>query len=154
MEHMNNKLWKILKEMGISDHLTCLLRNLYAGQEATVRLIFFPTHHFSLPENPSIVYSLFMCYLFPLEVKLHESKNVVSLINQCVPISQEYSLAYSRPRMSPCYDSNSALVPGLHPRAKESKSSNTVRMFRILKRPFLTLHTSSTHFHSTDDPPS
>ena len=33
----NNKLWKILKEMGIPDHLTCLLRNLYAGQEATVR---------------------------------------------------------------------------------------------------------------------
>ena len=32
-----NKLWKILKEMGISDHLTCLLRNLYAGQEATIR---------------------------------------------------------------------------------------------------------------------
>ena len=31
------KLWKILKEMGIQDHLTCLLRNLYAGQEATVR---------------------------------------------------------------------------------------------------------------------
>ena len=33
----HNKLWKILKEMGISDHLTCFLRNLYAGQEATVR---------------------------------------------------------------------------------------------------------------------
>ena len=33
----NNKLWKILKEMEIPDHLTCLLRNLYAGQEATVR---------------------------------------------------------------------------------------------------------------------
>ena len=33
----HNKLWKILKEMGIADHLTCLLRNLYAGQEATVR---------------------------------------------------------------------------------------------------------------------
>ena len=33
----NNKLWKILKEMGIPDHLTCLLRNLYGGQEATVR---------------------------------------------------------------------------------------------------------------------
>ena len=33
----HNKLWKILKEVGISDHLTCLLRNLYAGQEATVR---------------------------------------------------------------------------------------------------------------------
>ena len=33
----HNKLWTILKEMGIPDHLTCLLRNLYAGQEATVR---------------------------------------------------------------------------------------------------------------------
>ena len=33
----HNKLWKILKEMGIPDHLTCLLRNLYAGQKATVR---------------------------------------------------------------------------------------------------------------------
>ena len=33
----HNKLWKILKEMGTQDHLTCLLRNLYAGQEATVR---------------------------------------------------------------------------------------------------------------------
>ena len=35
MDH--NKQWKILQEMGITDHLTCLLRNLYAGQEATVR---------------------------------------------------------------------------------------------------------------------
>ena len=34
----HNKLWKILKEMGIPDHLTCLLRNLYAGQEATVSM--------------------------------------------------------------------------------------------------------------------
>ena len=33
----HNKLWKILQEMGIPDHLTCLLRNLYTGQEATVR---------------------------------------------------------------------------------------------------------------------
>ena len=33
----HNKLWKILEEMGIPCHLTCLLRNLYAGQEATVR---------------------------------------------------------------------------------------------------------------------
>ena len=33
----HNKMWKILKDMGIPDHMTCLLRNLYAGQEATVR---------------------------------------------------------------------------------------------------------------------
>ena len=36
MDH--NKLWKILKEMGIPDHLTCFLRNLYAGQEAKLEL--------------------------------------------------------------------------------------------------------------------
>ena len=35
VESFHKKLWKILKEMGIPDHLTCLLRNLYAGQEAT-----------------------------------------------------------------------------------------------------------------------
>ena len=35
MDH--NKLWKILKEMGISEHIICLLRNLYAGQEATIK---------------------------------------------------------------------------------------------------------------------
>ena len=38
LDHVDpNKLWKILQEMGIPDHLTCLLRNLYAGEEATVR---------------------------------------------------------------------------------------------------------------------
>ena len=36
----HNKLWKILREMGMPDHLTCLLRNLYAGQEATVRTLY------------------------------------------------------------------------------------------------------------------
>ena len=42
----HNKLWKILKEMEIPDHLTCLLRNLYAGQEATVRTGHGPTDWF------------------------------------------------------------------------------------------------------------
>ena len=44
----HNKLWKILKEMGIPDHLTCLLRNLYAGQEATVRFGHGTTHWFQI----------------------------------------------------------------------------------------------------------
>ena len=44
----HNKLWKILKEMGIQDHLTCLLRNLYAGQEATVRTRHGPTDWFQI----------------------------------------------------------------------------------------------------------
>ena len=38
MDH--NKLWKVLKQIGISDHVTCLLRSLYAGQEATVRTLY------------------------------------------------------------------------------------------------------------------
>ena len=44
----HNKLWKILKEMGIADHLTCLLRNLYAGQEATVRTEHGTTDRFQI----------------------------------------------------------------------------------------------------------
>ena len=44
----HNKLWKILKEMGILNHLTCLLRNLYAGQETTVRIRHGPTDWFQI----------------------------------------------------------------------------------------------------------
>ena len=47
----HNKLWKILTEMGIPDHLTCLLRNLYAGQEATVRTGHGTTDWFQLEEG-------------------------------------------------------------------------------------------------------
>ena len=51
MDH--NKLWKTLKEMGIPDHLTCLLRNLYAGQEATVRTGHGPTDWFHIGKGVS-----------------------------------------------------------------------------------------------------
>ena len=44
----HSKLWKILKELGIPDHLTCLLRNLYAGQEATVRTGYATTDWFQI----------------------------------------------------------------------------------------------------------
>ena len=44
----HNKLWKILQEMGIPDHLTCLLRNLYTGQEATVRTGYRTTDWFQI----------------------------------------------------------------------------------------------------------
>ena len=47
----HNELWKILKEMGIPDHLTCLLRNLYAGQEATVRTRHGTTDWFQIGEG-------------------------------------------------------------------------------------------------------
>ena len=45
----HKKLWKILKEMGIQDHLTCLLRNLYAGQKATIRTGHGTTDWFQIP---------------------------------------------------------------------------------------------------------
>ena len=47
----HNKLWKILKEMGITDHLTHLLRNLYAGQEATVRILHETTDWFKIKKE-------------------------------------------------------------------------------------------------------
>ena len=44
----NNKLWKIFKEMGIPDHLNCLLRNMYAGQEGTIRTRYGTTNWFKI----------------------------------------------------------------------------------------------------------
>ena len=47
----HNKLWKTLKEMGMPDHLTCLLRNLYAGQEAKVRTLYGTTDWFRIEKG-------------------------------------------------------------------------------------------------------
>ena len=57
----HNKLWKILKAMGISDHLTCLLRNLYAGQEAAVRTGHGTTHWFQIGKGGRQVCILSPC---------------------------------------------------------------------------------------------
>ena len=57
----HNKLWKILKEMGIQDHLTCLLRNLYAGQEATVRTGHGTTDWFQIRKGVCQGYILSPC---------------------------------------------------------------------------------------------
>ena len=62
----HNKLWKILKEMGIPDHLTCLLRNLYAGQEATVRTGHGTTDWFQIGKGV-----LQVCILLPCLFNLH-----------------------------------------------------------------------------------
>ena len=59
MDH--NKLWKILKEMGISDHLTCLLRNLYAGQEATIETRHRTTGWFKIGKGVQQGYILSSC---------------------------------------------------------------------------------------------
>ena len=57
----HNKLWKILKEMGIPDHLTCLLRNLYAGQEARVRTVHGTTDWFQIGKAVCQGYILSPC---------------------------------------------------------------------------------------------
>ena len=57
----HNKLWKILKEMGIPDHLTCLLRNLYAGQETTVRTGHGTTDWFQIEKGVHQGYILSPC---------------------------------------------------------------------------------------------
>ena len=62
----HNKLWKILREMGIPDHLTCLLRNLYAGQEATVRTGHGITDWFQIRKGVGQG-----CILSPCLFKLH-----------------------------------------------------------------------------------
>ena len=64
----HNKLWKILKEMGISGHLTCLLRNLYAGQEAIVRTGHGTTDWFQIGKGVRQGYILSPC-LFNLNAK-------------------------------------------------------------------------------------
>ena len=58
----HNKLWKILKEMGIPDHLTCILRNLYAGQEATVRTGHGTTDWFQIGKGCILSPCLFYLY--------------------------------------------------------------------------------------------
>ena len=57
----HNKMWKILQEMGIPDHLTCLLRNLYADQEATVRTGHEKTHWFQIRKGIRQGYILSPC---------------------------------------------------------------------------------------------
>ena len=56
-----NKLWKILKEIGITDHLTCFLRNLYAGQEATVKPGHGTTNWFQIGKGVCQGYILSLC---------------------------------------------------------------------------------------------
>ena len=58
----HNKLWNVLKEMGILDHLTCLLRNLYAGQEATVRTRHGTTNWFQIRKGCILSPCLFNLY--------------------------------------------------------------------------------------------
>ena len=78
MDH--SKLWKILKEMGIPDHLTCLLRNLYAGQEATVRTV-----HEQLTGSKLGKEYIQALYCHPAYLTYMQSQSVKVLVAQLYP---------------------------------------------------------------------
>ena len=69
----HNKLWKIFKEMGIPDHLNCLLRNLHADQEATVRTRHGTTDCFKIGKGVPQGCIVLSC-LFNLKCRVHNSK--------------------------------------------------------------------------------
>jgi hypothetical protein len=74
----HNKLWKILQEMGIPDHLICLLRNLYAGQEATVRTGHGTTDWFQIRKAVHQGYILSPCLFNFIAESVQFSHSVVS----------------------------------------------------------------------------
>ena len=84
----HNKLWKILKETGISDHLICLLRNLYARQEATVRTVHGTTDWFQIGKGvckgctlSSCLFNLYAEYIMR-NAGLHEAQAGINIIGR------------------------------------------------------------------------
>ena len=93
----HNKLWKILEEMGIPDHLTCLLRNLYAGQEATVRTGHGTTDWFQIGKGVrqgSCLFTLYAEYIMrnagwrkhKLESRLRGEISIISYMQMTPPL--------------------------------------------------------------------
>ena len=89
----NNKLWTILKEMGIPDHLICLLRNLYVGQEATVRTGHGTTDWFQIGKGVHQGCILSLCLLgwkkHKLESRLPGEISVTSDMQMILPLWQK-----------------------------------------------------------------
>ena len=82
----HNKLWKILKEMGIPDYLTCLLRNLYAGQEATVRTGHGTMNWFQIGKGvhwcctlPPCLFNLYIEYIM-WNARLDEAQTAIKIV--------------------------------------------------------------------------
>ena len=88
----HNKLWKILKEIGISDHLTCLLRNLCAGQEAIVRTGHETTDWFQIGKGV-----LQGCILSPCLFNLNAEKVKVKLLSRVRLFATPWTVAYQAP---------------------------------------------------------
>ena len=99
----HNKLWKILKEMGILDHLTCFLRNLYAGQEATVRTRHGTTHWLKIGKGVHQGWILSPC-LFNLYALVHPEKSWARWLTSW---NQDFWEKYQQPQIYSWYHFNS-----------------------------------------------
>ena len=86
---VDHKLWKILREVGIPDHLTCLLRNLYAGQEATVRIECGTTDWFQIGKGVRQGCILLAC-LFNLHAEYIMRNAVLDEAQAGIKISGKY----------------------------------------------------------------
>ena len=95
----HNKLWKILKQMEIPDHLTCLLRNLYAGQEATVRTGHETTDWFQIDKEVHQGYVLPPC-LFNLHTEYIMRNAGLGEAKAGVKIAREISITSDMQRTS------------------------------------------------------
>ena len=91
----HNQLWKILKEMGIPDHLTCLLRNLYAGQEATVRTEHGTTDYFQIRKQVHQG-----CILSPCLLTSMQSTSWETLAGGSTSWNQDYWEKYQQPHIN------------------------------------------------------
>ena len=93
----HNKLWKILKEMGMPNHLTCLLRNLYAGQEATVRNGHGTRDWFQIGKGVRQGCILSPC-LFNLHAEYIMRNAGVDEVHNGIKIAREISITWKPPR--------------------------------------------------------
>ena len=92
MDH--NKLWKILKEMGLPDHLTCLLRNLYAGQEAAVRTGHGKTDWFQIGKGVREGLLNFYAEYIMRNVGLEEAQAGIKITGRSTSWNQDYRKKY------------------------------------------------------------
>ena len=115
---ITTNLWKILKEMGISDHLTCLLRNLHAGQEATVRTGHGTTDWFQIRKGVCQSCALSPC-LFNLHAEyimqnagLDEAQSVMKIVRRNINNLRYDFLGGSDGKASAYNVGNAGLIPG------------------------------------------
>ena len=125
----HNKLWKILKEMGIPDHLTCPLRNLYAGQEATVRTRHRKTDWFPIGKR-----GCHGCILSPCFSSVQLSRSVVSKSATPWTAARQASLSITPPELAQTHvDQVSDAIQPSHPLSSPSPTFNLSQPWGLFK---------------------